>query len=180
MSCTSMRQWSTSWDVTAGPPPPGAACSATVGAVKDPPMDLRPPLKTMTARPTPQLPEEQHSDSLTFEPKLGGWRCLAFDRLDGRVALQSRHQKLLTPYFPEIVGTIVEQLPPGTVLDGELVVYREGRCDFAALQQRLSGRPSPATAASFVVFDALTVAGQDLRGLPYRKRRKQLRRLLAD
>ena len=47
-------------------------------------------------------------------------------------------------------------------------------------QQRLSGRPSPATAASFVVFDALTVAGQDLRGLPYRKRRKQLRRLLAD
>ena len=37
-----------------------------------------------------------------------------------------------------------------------------------------------AAAASFVVFDVLTLAGRDLRGLPYRKRRKRLRRLLAD
>ena len=42
------------------------------------------------------------------------------------------------------------------MLDGELVVYRDVRCDFAALQQRISGRPSLAVAASFVAFDALT------------------------
>ena len=141
-------------------------------------MDLRPPLQTMTARPVPQLPDEHHSGLLTFEPKLDGWRCLTFHRLNGRVALQSRQQKTLTAYFPEIVAAIVQQIPAGTVLDGELVVYREGRCDFAALQRRLSGRPSLAVAASFVAFDALTVAGRDLRGLPYRKRRKRLRRLL--
>jgi ATP-dependent DNA ligase len=66
------------------------------------------------------------------------------------------------------------------VLDGELVVYRGGRCDFAALHGRVSGRPSLAAAASFVVFDVLTIGGRDLRHMPYRKRRKRLRRLLAD
>jgi ATP-dependent DNA ligase len=51
--------------------------------------------------------------------------------------------------------------------------------DFAALRYRLTRRPRQ-PAASYVVFDVLAVAGQDLRGLPYRKRRKRLRRLLAD
>lgn len=148
--------------------------------VKDPPLDLRPPLNAMAARPVPQLPDEHHSGSLTFEPKLDGWRCLTFHRLNGRVALQSRQQKPLTPYFPEIVVAIVQQIPAGTVLDGELVVYRDGRYDFSALQRRVSGRPSVAVAASFVVFDVLTVAGRDLRSLPYRRRRKRLRTLLDD
>ena len=84
----------------------------------------------------------------------------------------------MTPYFPEIVAAIVQQIPAGTVLDGELVVYRDGRCDFAALQRRVASRPSLAVAASLVVFDVLAVAGRDLRGLPYRRRRKRLRRLL--
>ena len=79
--------------------------------VKDPPVDLRPPLTTMTARPVPQLPDEHHSGSLTFESKLDGWRCLAFHRLDGHVALESRQQKTLTPYFPEIVAAIVQPPP---------------------------------------------------------------------
>jgi ATP-dependent DNA ligase len=100
--------------------------------------------------------------------------------VDGGVALQSRQHKLLTTYFPEVAAAVVEQLPSGTVLDGELVVYRGGRCDFAALHERVSGRPSLAVAASFVVFDVLTIDGRDVRGLPYRKRRKRLRRLLAD
>jgi ATP-dependent DNA ligase len=133
----------------------------------------------MTARSVPELPDEHHGGPLMFEPKLDGWRCLTFHQFNGRPVLQSRQQKLLTPYFPEIVTAIAEQFPPGTVLDGELVVYREGRCDFAALQQRLYGRPSIAAAASFVAFDILTVAGRDLRGLPYCKRRKRLRGLLA-
>jgi bifunctional non-homologous end joining protein LigD len=42
------------------------------------------------------------------------------------------------------------------------------------------GRPDLAAATSFVVFDVLALAGRDLRSLPYRKRRKRLRRLLAD
>ena len=134
----------------------------------------------MIARPAAELPDEPHSARLMFEPKLDGWRCLAFHQANGRAVLQSRQRKSLTRYFPEIVVAILEQVPAATVLDGELVVYRGGRCDFAALQRRVGGRPGVAAAASFVAFDVLTVAGRDLRGLPYRKRRKRLRKLLAD
>jgi ATP-dependent DNA ligase len=133
----------------------------------------------MTARPAPQLPDAQHSDAYNFEPKLDGWRCLAFHRLDGAVALQSRQTKPLTAYFPEITAAVRNQIPAGTVLDGELVIYRSGRCDFTALHHRLTHHPCGAAGASYVVFDVLAVAGQDLRGLPYRKRRKQLQRLLT-
>ena len=148
--------------------------------MKAPTVDLRPPLATMIARPATELPDELHSARLMFEPKLDGWRCLAFHQANGRAVLQSRHRKPLTRYFPEIVVAIVEQVPAGTVLDGELVVYRGGRCDFAALQRRVCGRPGVGGAASFVAFDVLTVAGRDLRSAPYRKRRTRLRKLLAD
>ena len=91
-------------------------------------------------------------------------RCLAFHRLDGAVALQSRQRKSLTAYFPEITAAVLAQVPPGTVLDGELVIYRDGRCDFAALHRRLARPTRPPTTASYVVFDVLAVAGRDLRG----------------
>jgi ATP-dependent DNA ligase len=56
-----------------------------------------------------------------------------------------------------------------------------GHCDFAALHQRLTGGRGRAVAAvSYVVFDVLAVAGSDLRSLPHRRRRKRMRRLLAD
>ena len=95
----------------------------------------------MIARSAAELPDEQHSARLMFEPKLDGWRCLAFHQINGRAVLQSRHRKPLTQYFSEIVVAIGEQVPAATVLDGELVVYRGGRCDFAALQRRVAGRP---------------------------------------
>jgi ATP-dependent DNA ligase len=61
--------------------------------VKAPPVDLRPPLATMTARAAAELPDEQHSVRLMFEPKLDGWRCLAFHQANGRAVLQSRQHK---------------------------------------------------------------------------------------
>jgi ATP-dependent DNA ligase len=149
-------------------------------SVKAPPTDLRPPLATMIARSAAELPDERHSARLMFEPKLDGWRCLAFHQVNGRLVLQSRQCKPLTRYLPEIVVAILEQVPAATVLDGELVGYRGGRCDFAALQRRVGGHPGMAAAASFVAFDVLVVAGRDMRGLPYRMRRKRLRKLLAD
>jgi ATP dependent DNA ligase-like protein len=146
--------------------------------VKGPPVDLRPPIATMTARPVPALPDERQGSSYNFEPKFDGWRCLACHRANGRVALQSRHQKSLTTYFPEIATAVAAQVPAASVLDGELVVYHDGRCDFAALQRRITGRRSLASPVTFVAFDLLALAGRDLRGLPYRRRRKRLRRLL--
>jgi len=74
---------------------------------------------------------------------------------------------------------VLAQLPPGTVLDGELVVCRDGRLEFTALQHRIHRAAGTGEPCTFVAFDVLASAGRDLRGLPHRKRRKRLRRLLA-
>ena len=108
----------------------------------------------MTARPAPALPEDgQGGRDISFEPKLDGWRCVAFHRANGRVALQSRRRKRLTVYFPEIATAVGERVPAGSVLDGELVAYCGCRCDFVALQRRITDRLSVASPVTFVVFD---------------------------
>src|SRR4249919_3326901 len=109
----------------------------------------------MTARPAPALPEDGQEGCYSLEPRLDGWRCVAFHQADGRVAGQSRRRKRLTTFFPEVAAAVGEQVPAGSVLDGELVAYREGRCDFAALQRRITGRLSPAGPVTLVVFDLL-------------------------
>lgn len=105
---------------------------------------------------------------------------------DGRAILQSRQQRSLTRYFPEITAALVDQVPDGTVLDGELVIRRNGRLDFTALQRRIhpsamhAARRSAVTPATFVVFDVLVRERIDLRPEEFRRRRKQLRRLLDE
>mgnify|MGYP001063815399 CR=1 FL=1 len=100
--------------------------------------------------------------------------------------LQSRQQRFLTRYFPEITAALIAQVPDGTVLDGELVIRRNGRLDFAALQRRIhpsamhAARRSQVAPATFVVFDVLVGEQRDLRAEQYRRRRKQLRRLLEE
>ena len=70
------------------------------------------------------------------------------------------------------------------MLDGELVAWRDGRLDFAALQARLGGARGAhgrqgRVEVCFVVFDVLAVGGEDLRGRPYTRRRARLEGLLA-
>src|SRR4051794_2955030 len=62
-----------------------------------------------------------------------------------RVPVWSRKGADLAAGFPEIVQAALEQLEPGTVIDGELVVWRDGRLDFGALAPRLAyrGRRGP-------------------------------------
>src|SRR3712207_2927086 len=71
-----------------------------------------------------------------FEPKFDGFRALAFcDPTD--VVLQSRQQRWLTGSFPDITAALAPLADEHVVLDGELVVWRAGRFDFASLQDRL-------------------------------------------
>jgi ATP-dependent DNA ligase len=99
------------------------------------------------------------------------------------VLLQSRQLRDLTPAFPDVAAA-VGQLGD-VVLDGELVVWRAGRFDFAALQERLPAgrarvrRLGAATPAAFVVFDLLSLAGADLRRPPYAKQRRKLEKLFG-
>jgi ATP-dependent DNA ligase len=111
-----------------------------------------------------------------YEPKWDGFRCLAWS--DER-RLDSRNTRPLLRYFPELEDAL-DQLPPGTVVDGEVVVVRDGRLDFDALQQRLHPADSRVqrlageTPAELVAFDLLAVRGEDLRDRPFSERRERL------
>jgi ATP-dependent DNA ligase len=120
-----------------------------------------------------------------FEPKFDGFRALAFCDAAG-LLLQSRQLRPLAPAFPDVAAALAPFTHRGVVLDGELVVWRRGRFDFPALQDRLRSGPArvrelaAATPAAYVVFDLLARDGADLRERPYTTRRRELEELLAE
>lgn len=143
------------------------------------------PQELMLAKPVDRLPASGTlPGGCVYEPKFDGYRALLFvDDVGCRV--QSRRGHDISVSFPDIAETAAEQLSAGVVLDGELVVWGDGRLDFAELQRRLA---SSATAlrrafshpASFVAFDLLCADGQDARSSAFRDRRSALEALLAD
>jgi len=160
-----------------------AAVGACTGAVP-----LRPPVDVMLARPVWTLPgPDALPGGCAYEPKWDGFRCLAFRSDEGPAVLQSRSRRLLTGFFPEIADAAA-CLPPAVVvvLDGEPVVWRHGRVDFAALQRRIHPSAKRArelaarTPASYVAFDLLQHDATDVRRLPYQVRRSLLTRLVGD
>jgi ATP-dependent DNA ligase len=120
-----------------------------------------------------------------YEPKWDGFRALVF-RDGGELYLQSRDLKPFNRYFPELIEPLTAQLPPGCVLDGEIVIASpEGHLDFDALLLRIHPAASrikllaSQTPASYVAFDLLEHEGEDLLGAPLEKRRAALERVLA-
>jgi ATP-dependent DNA ligase len=119
-----------------------------------------------------------------FEPKWDGFRALVFkDR--NELEIQSRDEKPLNRYFPELVDTLHSQLPDRCVLDGEIVIAANGALDFESLQLRLHPAASRVKLlaseipASIVFFDLLCKGNDDLRGAPFQKRRQELEILLS-
>ena len=102
----------------------------------------------------------------------------------GQVWVWSRGEELVTERFPEIVA-LASSLPDGTVLDGEIMVWAgNAPAAFALLQQRIGrktlGKKILADApVTFMAYDLLEVAGQDIRMQPQRARRKLLEHTLA-
>ncbi|XRQ16466.1 ATP-dependent DNA ligase [Actinomadura welshii] len=121
-----------------------------------------------------------------YEPKFDGFRAIARVDEDGAVHLSSRRQVGFNEAFPEIVAAAGEWVPPGTVVDGEIVRWgADGRLDFGALQRRhVAGRRRGELARSepchYVVFDVLESGGADLRPRPLRERRAVLEALLGE
>ena len=119
-----------------------------------------------------------------FEPKWDGFRALIF-RDGDEIFIQSRDEKPLGRYFPELLAPLRAQLPLRCVLDGEIVIARDGALDFEALQLRLHPAASRVKIlsgqipASVVFFDLLCQAERDLRPLPFRERRAALEAMLA-
>ena len=119
-----------------------------------------------------------------FEPKWDGFRALIFRDRD-EIEIQSRDEKPLNRYFPEVVETLRSQLPIRCVLDGEIVIAGDNGLDFEALQLRLHPAASRVKLlskqipASIVFFDLLCEGDRDLRGEPFQNRRQQLETLLS-
>jgi ATP-dependent DNA ligase len=119
--------------------------------------------------------------SFAYEPKWDGFRSLSWSAPE--IRLDSRSEKPLLRYFPELRPAL-EQLPGGTVVDGEIVVVTGGVTDFGALQQRIHPaesrvtRLAAETPAQLVAFDLLASEGVDLRGEPFSERRERLEGLI--
>ena len=121
------------------------------------------------------------SEDYAFEVKWDGIRCLAFVERHG-VRLQSRELTDITVQFPELA--LLAALPTGTVLDGELVILRNGRPSLSEMQHRaqLQNRPqiryaSQAAPVVYLVFDVLYYQGISVMGAPLTVRRAQLESL---
>ncbi len=102
----------------------------------------------------------------------------------GHFALWSRGEELLTDRFPEF-APLADFLPAGTVIDGEILAFRDGApLPFAALQTRIgrktvSKRHLAEAPAHLLAYDLLEAAGEDIRAEPLTARRARLDRLLV-
>ena len=135
----------------------------------------------MLAKRVDALPE---GPGWIFEPKWDGFRVIVF-RDGDELLLQSRDEKSLDRYFPELRAPLLAQLPPRCVFDGEVVIAKAGGLDFEALQLRIHPAASRVALlareipASLVFWDLLCEGERDLRALPFRERRRALETQLA-
>jgi len=131
-------------------------------------------------------PANQLSDPALWQAewKWDGIRAQVVKR-QGKAAIWSRGEELVDEAFPEVLANAL-QLPDGTVLDGELIVWTPNAATpepFVSLQKRLGRKkPSAKMQAEFPVqllaYDLLENQGMDIRGQPLRQRRQQLETLL--
>jgi ATP-dependent DNA ligase len=116
-----------------------------------------------------------------YEPKWDGFRGV-LENVGGKVHLWSRNARPLLRYFPEL-AELGERLPPGSALDGEIVIAQGGALDFDRLQMRLHPAESRVrkladeTPADFVVFDVLLWNKEAVHKLPLEERRKRVEKL---
>jgi ATP-dependent DNA ligase len=141
---------------------------------------VNPPILPMLAKRVGELPV---GGTWIFEPKWDGFRALVF-RDGAEILIQSRDEKSLNRYFPELLEPLRSMLPARYVLDGEIVVAKDTGLDFEALQLRIHPAASRVKLlsqeipASIVFFDMLCEGNRDLRGEPFQNRRHELESLL--
>src|SRR5207237_10604165 len=120
-------------------------------------LPVNPPLLPMLAKRVDELPT---GDEYIFEPKWDGFRALVF-RDGDEILIQSRDEKPLNRYFPELLDSLRSALPALCVVDGEMVIVKNDGLDFDSLQLRLHPAASRVKLLSaqipacFVFFDLL-------------------------
>ena len=114
-----------------------------------------------------------------YELKLDGIRCIAYLG-EQKVVLQNKRYKDVTALYPEL-HEMYRCVRRRAILDGELVVLKDGKPDFYTLQKRslmgnefkisLAAKKNP---VQFVAYDILYYNGKDLTGFPLMERKKYL------
>ena len=143
---------------------------------------VNPPVLPMLAKRVSELPP---GEGWIFEPKWDGFRTLIF-RDGDEIFIQSRDEKPLNRYFPELIDPLKAQLPNKCVLDGEIVIAIGQGLEFDTLQMRLHPAESRVKKlaveipASVVFFDLLCEGEKSLCDTPFAKRRARLESLLKN
>jgi ATP-dependent DNA ligase len=143
---------------------------------------VKPPLAPMEARSVDEPPV---GPEWRYEPKWDGFRCLVFRDGDS-IRLESKSQRPLNRYFPDLVEEFRSLKSRLFVLDGEIVIPVRGRLSFDELLLRVHPAESRVRKlasehpAMFVAFDLLAnERGKSLLDLPLAKRRGQLETFAA-
>ncbi|HEV2477845.1 MAG TPA: hypothetical protein VGX22_15010, partial [Candidatus Dormibacteraeota bacterium] len=116
------------------------------------------------------------SPEYLFEVKWDGLRCVLFRDADGTIRLEDRGLSDLTADVPEVVAA-AKRVPPGSVIDGELVATDdEGRPDYHRLRRRLARGAALRNEipTAYLAFDALYLEGRPLMRQPVLRRRARL------
>lgn len=104
---------------------------------------------------------------------------------NGELFIWSRGEELVTDQFPEL-HFLKDELPDGTVLDGEILSVKDGNVQsFSTLQQRLNRKTINKSQLAdapigFFCYDILEFNGEDIRIQPLKERRKILEVLISD
>src|SRR5712664_1398052 len=145
------------------------------------PLPFASPLAPMLSKAADALPR---GDGWQFEPKWDGFRTLVF-RDGDELLLQSRDEKPMNRYFPDLVAPLAATLPKRCVVDGEIVIVGADGLDFEALLLRIHPAASRVkllaaqSPASFVAWDLLALGDEDLREAALAVRRERLEQVLA-
>jgi DNA ligase D-like protein (predicted ligase) len=123
-------------------------------------------------------------DGWLFEPKFDGIRCLASIR-GGHIILKNRRLSIITEAFPEIADAVLDAVTSDCILDGEIILMKDGKPDISAIQRRihsgsslvahLSAHTNP---AQYVVFDIISLEGESLISHPLLERKRILAGIL--
>src|SRR5438874_5445246 len=144
-------------------------------------LPFAPPLAPMLSSAADALPG---GEGWQFEPKWDGFRTLVF-RDGDEILLQSRDERPMNRYFPELGAPLARTLPERCVVDGEIVIVGPDGLDFEALLLRIHPAASRVkllseqAPASFVAWDLLALGDEDLRQAPLAVRRERLEQVLA-
>lgn len=118
-----------------------------------------------------------------IEWKWDGIRSQLIQR-EGHIFIWSRGEELITDRFPELRDEL-KRLPSGTVIDGEIMAWREGPLPFSVLQkrigrQKLTPKILEDAPAAVLAYDLLEENGEDIRALPLVERRARLEKLIEN